>query len=130
MTYDEAMICLEHGFPVTVTKKMHDQEHLFGNNYFIFSLGSYLPPKKEKDGLVVSAGIGKEFRSTETVTLDAIEVANSFSNHAENYLRDGKIQQFKNLIEELMNAGLNQTQVTDRVKKIYKQLKGKNEKDI
>ena len=125
MTYDEAMICLEHGFPVTVTKKMHDQEHLLGNNYFIFSLGSYLPPKKEKGGLVVSAGIGKEFRSTETVTLDTIEVANSFSHHAANYLRDGKIEQFKNLIEELMNAGLNQTQVTDRVKKIYKQLKGK-----
>ncbi len=125
MTYDEAMICLEHGFPVTVTRKIHDREYLFGKNYFVFSLGSYLPPKKGNGELVISAGLGKEFRSTETVTLDAIEVANSFSNHAENYLRDGKIQQFKNLIEELMNAGLNQTQVTDRVKKIYKQLKGK-----
>ena len=125
MTYDEAKICLEHGFPVTVTRKLHDREYLFGNNYFIFSLGSYLPPKKNGGDLVISAGIGKEFRSTETVTLDAIEVANSFSQYAENYLRDGKIKQFKNLIEELMNAGLNQTQVTDRVKKIYKQLKGK-----
>ena len=25
MTYDEAMICLEHGFPVTVTRKIHDK---------------------------------------------------------------------------------------------------------
>lgn len=124
MTYEEAMICLEHSFPVTVVRKMHNQEYMLGQSYFIYSLGSYLPQKNDGK-LVISAGLGKNFRSTETVTLDVIKVANSFSNHAENYLRDGKIKQFKNLIEELMNAGLNQTQLTDRVKNIYKQLKGK-----
>ena len=125
MTYEEAMICLNYGLLVKVVKKMHNQEYMYGQTYSIYSLASYLPQKNGNGDLIVTAGIGKNFRSTSTVTLDAIEVANSFSNVACNYLRDGKIQQFKNLIEELMNAGLNQTQITDRVKKIYKQLKGK-----
>ena len=97
MTYDEAKICMEHGILVTVIRKMNNQEYLDGNNYFDLQ--------------------------SETVPLDAIKVANSFSNFAGQLIRDGKISQFKSLIEELMAAGLNQTQVTDRVKKIYKQLK-------
>ena len=125
MTYEEAMICLNYGLPVKVVSKMADQEYMYGQTYSVYSLGTYLPQKYGKGDLVITAGIGKDFRSTATVTLDAIEVANSFANVACKYLRDGKIQQFKNLIEDLINAGLNQTQITDRVKKIYKQLKGK-----
>ena len=121
MTYDEAKICMEHGILVTVIRKMNNQEYLDGNNYLIYSLNRTLTDKD--NGHVVTAGIGLNFRSTETVPLDAIKVANSFSNFAGQLIRDGKISQFKSLIEELMAAGLNQTQVTDRVKKIYKQLK-------
>ena len=124
MTYDEAKICMEHGILVTVIRKMNNQEYLDGNNYLIYSLNRTLTDKDNDHGnYVVTAGIGLNFRSTETVPLDAIKVANSFSNFAGQLIRDGKISQFKSLIEELMAAGLNQTQVTDRVKKIYKQLK-------
>ena len=125
MTYAEAMICLNYGLLVKVDKKSHNQEYMYAQSYSIYSLGSYLPQKHGNGDLVITAGIGKDFRSISTVTLDAIEVANSFSNVACKYLRDGKIQQFKDLIEDLMNDGLNQTQLTDRVKKIYKQFKGK-----
>lgn len=126
MTYEEAEICFEKGFPVVCTKcPGFHYEYMVGQIYCLCSIHKCISTDNINKNIQSTFGVQKEGINEGTLKPDEMEPLNSFNIQVQKFLKSRKAAQFKALIKELLAAGLTQTRIIEKVKSIIKELKAK-----
>lgn len=122
MTYDEVKICFEYHYPVVCITKTDNHAFAFGKSYYI-SGANLASNKHDKKKSQITVWLEENERTCFTVGLNDIKVEDAFEYLVERYVKDGKVQMFRTLLGELLENGLNQTEIINRVKKLIKIIK-------
>ena len=126
MTYEEAEICFEKGFPVVCVRcPGRDCNFMVGQTYYINAVSKFIPYGINGKGIEASATLKQNERECYSVKLGCIEPLNSFNIQVQKFLKNRKTALFKDLIREYLAAGITQTRIIEKVKSIIKESKTK-----
>ncbi len=122
MTYEEAKVCFEYHYPVVCITKAGSHEFALGKKYYISGINLAGSKYKKEQGQI-TVWLEENERTCFTAGLKDIKVDEAFDYLVEKYVKDGKVQMFRTLLGELLDNGLNQTEIINRVKKLIKIIK-------
>lgn len=127
MTYEEAEICFEKGFPVVCVRAPHmDCEYMVGQTYELTGIYIYFPRDNIKHDIYRSFEVkqnGYNIDSSVTLKPEEMKPLNSFNIPVQKFLKSRKSAEFRDLIKEFLAAGATQTRIIEKVKSVIKEIK-------